>query len=144
VNRNDRNAHQGLTSAELTILDAAIRDPQHRHSGDVAATYESIHQAYATRAATLLVHNDLLGALESAQISVAAAGLARDYEAGLVRARDRLAALNAVALDDPRGTLTYVPGRTRRVRVKGSAAPAVARSVGGQAERVANLDPAES
>lgn len=145
MNVNDRNLWQGLTTSQIKDLEAAITEP-HRAAVDPATAYRDISTAFAIRSAALLVANDLRGALHYAEISVAASFIAQRRDEGMQRALERLDSIRATEALDPRGVLTYVPGKKRSIRVKPSttAAPSVTRGLRIDAKCVADDGPLDA
>jgi len=145
MNVYDRNPWQGLTSSQIKDLEAAVTEP-HRAAVDPATAYRDISTAFAIRSVTLLVANDLRGALHFAEISVAASFIAQRRDEGMQRAREQLEAIHAAEALDPAGVLTYVPGKKRLIRVKPSAAPtpSVARGLSIDAKGVADYGPLDA
>lgn len=117
MNRNDRNAWNGLTSAQIQELDAAASHPDVMHL-PLTEALRQVSNEYAVRAARLLTANDLRGALNAAEISQAAENVANRREDGLAQARIAVQRIKELAEQDERGELVYVDGSKRRKRVK--------------------------
>jgi hypothetical protein len=113
---SDRNPWQGLTTAQTHELDQALLLPQ-RRGMTRAEAWIDVRDEYARRCATLLVSNDLRGALTSAEISAAADTMARKSVADELSAAERLARFERENPNDPAvAFLPAKPGARRRTR----------------------------
>lgn len=113
---DQRNPWQGINARQAQELDEATKHP-HRVGRDQPQIYRDISQEYAIRTAALLVNNDLRGALNAAEISTAAIGIANSIEAGNRRAAERWERFKEQEANNPDGRLVYVPGQKRRKRI---------------------------
>lgn len=125
MTNKERNVWQGLTSSQIAQLNEAQRMP-HLDGMNQPDTYRAIATEFARRTVALLTSNDLRGALDSAEISIASQKLAQQLDHRRDRAAQIVLAARAQELEDPNGRLVYVPGKRRRVRLfPGDQTPAI-------------------
>ncbi len=117
MNPNDRNPWQGLNTAQLAELDAALTRPERVRMNAVQVLDQLSHE-YGMRAARMLVANDLRGAMYAAEISEAAERMATGQQRATEAAREAINRMREISAQDPRGELVYVPGHKKRKRVK--------------------------
>lgn len=109
-----RNPWQRLNPSQIAQLDAAYEEPQHLQQ-DPPEAYREISIDFAQRCAVMLVHNDLRGALDAAEISWAAQRLADHREMIAAESAERLERIRAEL--NPHGRWVEIPGLRKRVRV---------------------------
>ncbi len=88
----DPTPQQGLTTYQVHELEHALSTPA-MMALDETDAYQAVSFEYGMRAARLLAANDLRGALNAAEISLAAETFGVRKAAALDRARERLEAL---------------------------------------------------
>jgi hypothetical protein len=117
MNPNDRNPWQGLNTAQLAELDAALTRPERVQLNPVEV-YDQLSHEYGMRAARMLVANDLRGAMYAAEISEAAERMATGQQRAMEVAREAINRMREIAAQDPAGRLVHIPGHKKRKRVK--------------------------
>lgn len=117
MNPNDRNPWQGLNTAQLAELDAAVMRPDTSQL-NMTEAYDQLSHEYGMRAARLLVDNDLRGAMFAAEISHTADRMATNHTRAMDAAREAINQMREITARDPAGELVYVPGLKSRRRVK--------------------------
>lgn len=113
----DRIASYGLTTSQLHILEDALTHPARKHMSDVER-YADIARENEMRATLMLVSNDLHGALNAAEIAVAAHAMTDGRRRSDEWVEKRLREIREAELNDPNGMLITKPGARRAVRVK--------------------------
>lgn len=102
----------GLTSPQLAALDAAVSEPQ-RQSMSLKDAYRDVHAEFSRRTVTLLVSNDLRGALDAAAIAFWSLELAegRSHRSGHVIGRHE-----RVGRERPAAAKSGIPARLTHVQ----------------------------
>src|SRR5690606_9930605 len=107
----------GLTTRQIHELEEALTMPA-RTQLDRIDAYEDIAREYEHRTALLLVANDLRGALNAAEIAVAAHALVDGRRRSDAWVEARMQQIREAEANNPLGVLVGTYNTRRRTRVK--------------------------